>query len=201
MSNNYGNNNNNAPQEKRTYLKLAGLYERTNPNGEKYFVGKLGDATIEVRINKFANAETHPTHFLYAVETPPKQQSNQNNNYQKNNNYNNGQNSNYGKNNYQQPNANYNQQQPNSGYPRQDAPMNANYQQNQGSTGYAPQQQKNNYQQNQPTSGYPTSGTAQQNANYSAPVQQPNTGNVGDYQVIHTEEKEENQTPSFNISL
>lgn len=56
-------------------VKLAGLYEKTSQKGNRYFIGRLGNARLLMFANQDKKAETDPGWWLYVQErsAEPKQ--------------------------------------------------------------------------------------------------------------------------------
>jgi hypothetical protein len=49
-------------------VKLAGLYEKTSAKGNKYFIGRLGNARLLMFANQDKQAEKDPDWLLYVQE-------------------------------------------------------------------------------------------------------------------------------------
>ncbi len=49
-------------------VKLAGLYEKTSQKGNKYFIGRLGNARLLMFANADKKGEQEPDWFLYVQE-------------------------------------------------------------------------------------------------------------------------------------
>lgn len=51
-------------------IRVAGLWEKTAPNGEKYYEGTWGPCTIRVYSNKYKKSERDPECVVYLNEKP-----------------------------------------------------------------------------------------------------------------------------------
>lgn len=55
-------------QDKQPMVKLAGLYEKTSQKGNRYFVGRLGNARLLMFANQDKKQDSDPGWLLYVQE-------------------------------------------------------------------------------------------------------------------------------------
>lgn len=58
-------------------IRLAGVWEKTAPNGEVYFEGPLGGALVRVYQNKYKRSDKDPDCVIYLSEKPKDNKRNQ----------------------------------------------------------------------------------------------------------------------------
>lgn len=61
--------------EKSSMIQLTGLWKNEKKDGEEYFKGYLGGATILIYKNRYKSASNHPDYIMYLSEGKDKRYS------------------------------------------------------------------------------------------------------------------------------
>lgn len=62
-------------KEKTPMIQLTGLWKNEKKDGETYFKGYLGGATVLIYKNRYKTASNHPDYVLYLSEGKDKRKS------------------------------------------------------------------------------------------------------------------------------